>query len=76
MARAETVSIRCDRCSRVDVVETKEAKKPVSFVIRIGDVDRLRYEDLCERCDGIVNQVVETALPPPKRDVAKKEAAQ
>lgn len=45
----EVIQIKCDRCTRVELIAPNANKTESDFEARIGD-KKLVYDDLCSRC--------------------------
>lgn len=52
----EVVQIKCDRCTRVELVPPSQETEEPDFEARIGD-KKLVYEDLCSRCKVALNNI-------------------
>lgn len=74
----------CDRCERAfaDVEFSAETKEEVSdrktYKLYRGDHAVLTYEDLCERCDRVVDELVKRIMletPPKAKPAATEQAA-
>lgn len=54
MARRDVIEIRCDRCGRV-ATTSGDPGSPGDPIVLIYQGKELRFEDLCERCQRVVD---------------------
>jgi len=66
MAKVQVVEIRCDRCNRIehDPDVSRAEKKEPDFSAKLlnkdtGEMDELKYEDLCTTCLRVVHNAWE-----------------